>query len=105
MKKLVKCKTISIDCIENDPVDIKIGGPEYLGFDFFVRENDVNEIVSFIYQKLDEYKLPIKRVYFSTVRTLDEKDIWTKEKIASCIKEESETILEEERRRFQITFK
>lgn len=105
MKKLVKCKTISIDCIENDPVDIKAGGPEHLGFDFFVKESDTNEMVGFIYLTLDEYKLPVKRVYFSGTRMLEEKDVWTKERIASCIKEESETILEEERRKFQIMFK
>ena len=31
----VKCSKISVDCIHNDPVDIKAGEAEILGYDFF----------------------------------------------------------------------
>ena len=34
----IKCRKISVDSVYNDPVDIRCGGPEYLGFDFFVKE-------------------------------------------------------------------
>ena len=36
-KKLIKCSRIGVDCVANDPVDIRCGGPEYLGFDFNVK--------------------------------------------------------------------
>ena len=35
---------INIDCTINDPVDVRCGGPEYLGFDFNVRKEDSKEI-------------------------------------------------------------
>ena len=34
MEKIINCTRIAVDCVANDPVDIKCGGPEYLGFDF-----------------------------------------------------------------------
>lgn len=36
--KKVNCVKISVNCVANDPVDIRCGGPNYLGFDFFVEE-------------------------------------------------------------------
>ena len=37
---LIKCTKICVNCVPNDPVDIRCGGPNYLGFDFFVREEE-----------------------------------------------------------------
>ena len=33
-KELVKCSRIGVNCVINDPVDVRCGGPQYLGFDF-----------------------------------------------------------------------
>lgn len=38
MKNLVRCSQISVDCMANDPMDIRLGGPEYLGFDFLLKK-------------------------------------------------------------------
>ena len=40
----IKCKKISVDSVYNDPVDIRCGGPEYLGFDFYVKEEEVKDL-------------------------------------------------------------
>ena len=39
---------IGVDCTINDPVDVRCGGPEYLGFDFNVRKEDSKEMLNFI---------------------------------------------------------
>lgn len=35
---------ICVDCVKNDPVDISCGGPDYLGFDFYVQKDKVKEM-------------------------------------------------------------
>lgn len=50
---LIRCSQISVDCVANDPVDIRCGGPEYLGFDFNVRVEQTEEM---------------KKIYCSNIR-------------------------------------
>ena len=50
---LIRCSKISVDCVSNDPVDIRCGGPEFLGFDFYVREENTKEMTKFIIMTLD----------------------------------------------------
>ena len=61
-KELVKCTEIGVDCVENDPVDIRCGGPEYLGFDFFVLT-------------LSELRVPAINIYSSGERELRPMDV------------------------------
>lgn len=77
-------KQITVDCERNDPVDIKCGGPEYLGFDFFVNDADVDEIIEFIKSELNKNELPL-----ISIESYDCPDTsaWTKENISACIKE------------------
>lgn len=37
---LIRCSKISVDCVSNDPVDIRCGGPEFLGFDFLCKRRE-----------------------------------------------------------------
>ena len=37
-------KKIVVDCERNDPVDIRCGGPDYLGFDFYVKDEEVGYV-------------------------------------------------------------
>lgn len=54
---------INIDCTINDPVDVRCGGPEYLGFDFNVRKEDSKEMLNFIKEALNILEVPCKRIY------------------------------------------
>ena len=77
-------KKIVIDCERNDIVDIKCGGPEYLGFDFFVEDENIENIITFIKEELKKNSLPLISInYYDTNNT----KVWTKEQISKCIKE------------------
>ena len=58
-KKLIKCSRIGVDCVANDPVDIRCGGPEYLGFDFNVREEETEDMIQ-DKRSIKEYEDPFK---------------------------------------------
>lgn len=78
------CKII-VDCEDNDIVDIKCGGPRFLGYDFFVKTEEVEEVIDFIKEKLKENNQPLIRI-FSTSGS-EKAELWTKEKIEKCIKD------------------
>ena len=54
---LIRCSQISVDCVANDPVDIRCGGPEYLGFDFNVRVEQTEEMKKFIICFYEQVKI------------------------------------------------
>ena len=56
---LIRCSQISVDCVANDPVDIRCGGPEYLGFDFNVRVEQTEEMKKFIAVTLEIFEIPL----------------------------------------------
>ncbi len=86
---VTNCIRIGIDCVKNDSVDIRIGGPQYLGFDFCVRKQEYDEMVEFIKQELAKNEIPILKIYDNGKYNIDEAKIWPKEKIAKCIENES----------------
>jgi hypothetical protein len=76
---------ISVDCEENDPVDIKAGGPQMLGYDFFVevnKEEEVQDYIDFIKEKLNKHSQPLERISFYKSSS---KMIWTKAMISKSI--------------------
>ena len=77
-------KLIVVNCEENDIVDIKCGGPRYLGFDFIVNDNEVEEMTNFIKDTLKENNTPLISIYSTETTSTN---LWTKEKIKECIKE------------------
>lgn len=84
----IKCFKIKVDCKYNDDEDIKCGGPYCLGYDFYVNQNEVDDITDFIKDTCDEFNVPIIALYYDK-EILYERDIekvWTKEKIYKCIK-------------------
>lgn len=83
----VNCYKVSIDCQENDPVDIKCGGPEYLGYDFFIDCESAKEIIDYIKETCNELNVPILDLYLDQEKFYekDEDKVWTKEKIYKCI--------------------
>ena len=86
--KLIKCSRISVDCVVNDPVDIRCGGPEYLGFDFNVKEDETEEMKKFIEMTLETFGIPLINLYHSKTNLIEEKYVWTKEKIVEEIKKD-----------------
>ena len=91
----IKCNTINVDCVVNDPVDVRRGGPEYLGFDFFVREEQTNETMAFIIDTLTNYEIPILNIKISDTLYLNNNEVWTKEKITKCICDNAEYLKEQ----------
>lgn len=71
--KLIKCSRISVDCVANDPVDIRAGGPYYLGFDFNVKEEETEEMKKFIEMTLETFGIPLINLYTSKTNLIEEK--------------------------------
>lgn len=98
--KLIKCSKISVNCTANDPVDIRCGGPKFLGFDFNVREDQASEMTKFIIMTLNELEVPL--IDIETTGTIDvgEQDIWTKQRIVQEIQKDAEYLRHEAKRNY-----
>ena len=96
----VKCAKIGVDCTKNDPVDVKAGGPEWLGFDFFVKVKDAEEIMEYISSVLASLSIPKHEIYISEFYTLSENAVWTKERIYQTIKKDAEMLIQEASRSY-----
>ena len=94
-EEIVKCVLISIDCKKNDPVDVKCGGPAYLGFDFWVKDSEKEEMKSYIIESLKDFNIPIASIYYNGEDDRPLRSIWTKEMILEEI--DSEAIYLQER--------
>lgn len=91
----VKCSIISVDCIPNDPVDIRCGGPAFLGFDFFIRQGDEEPMRRFIEETLAFFELPLINIHVTGSEYIPFRNVFTKEKIVEAIKRESKYLKEE----------
>lgn len=88
VRTLVLGRAITIDTEENDPVDIRCGGPRYLGFDFVVdADEDVKDLEKFIKSTFSKFGRSYQRIYINrdTVE-VPKNQIWNRENIESCIK-------------------
>ena len=97
----IRCTKISVDCVYNDPVDIRCGGPEYLGFDFFVKEEDVQMMKEFITITLNSLEIPLISIYESGFVNLSPNKVWTKERIFECIKKDESYLKYEASRNYK----
>lgn len=91
-KKIEVCdaKFYTIDCMKNDPVDIRCGGPAILGYDFGVSpDEDEKEIIEFLKLCIKKYERPFMRISVSNRENFPVKHLWTKEKMENCIKNNS----------------
>ena len=93
--KLIRCSHIGVDCVENDPVDIRCGGPEYLGFDFYVKEDETENMKKFISVTLKNFEIPLQVIYVYGIKELNFEKVWTKEKIVKSIQENAEYLKSE----------
>ena len=102
MEILTNCSKISVDCAYNDPVDVRAGGSEILGFDFFVKNTETTEMIKFIIQTLKESGIPLMSIGVTQKNVfLSEKKIWTKTRILKCILKEAEYVKSESNRNYK----
>ena len=102
---LIRCSQISVDCVLNDPVDIRCGGPEYLGFDFFVNEEKAQEMIKFITLAIENFNIPLVNIYVANTYNLNHKEIWTKERIIKDIKANAEYLQSEASKNYDTFFR
>lgn len=98
----VSCSKLGVDCVVNDPVDVRAGGPQYLGFDFFVRVEDTAKMITYIKATLNEFNIPLIKLSNNGVFDLSESAVWTKDRIFNCIESESEMLLSEAARDYKV---
>ena len=104
-KEILNCSKISVDCVYNDPVDIRCGGPEILGFDFFVKGNETESMIIFIKKALNEANIPLISIGVVEKNIfLRENQVWTKEKIVASIFKESANLIREAERNYKPVF-
>ena len=85
MVKAYKGKHYSVNCKYNDSVDIKCGGPQFLGFDFYIDpEKPEEKVISHIKRELKKNKLPLISVTAGRIHLVSK--LWTRKAIDDCIK-------------------
>ena len=92
---LIKCTKICVNCVPNDPVDIRCGGPNYLGFYFFVREEETEQMKKFIIVSLKELEVPLENIYDNGIVNLPKEKVWDKKRILTCIQGDAEYLISE----------
>ena len=104
--KRVLCTNLGVDCVINDPVDVRAGGTQYLGFDFNVRQEEVDAMMEFIPTALKEYGVPLIRITKNTegIEVVESK-VWTRERIVDCIEDQSEMLIHEASRNYKLYVK
>ena len=92
-----------MDCIQNDPVDIRAGGAKILGYDYFVRQEEATALIKLVSQTLEELKIRVMdfRVEDEGKLRLAEKEVWTKERIVQNLIDDSDTVRSEYERRLR----
>jgi len=73
---------VVVDVKRNDWDDIKYGGPQFLGYTFFIDDSeDTNELTKTIKELLKKVHLPCLSINFYPMK----QKIWTKDEIINCI--------------------
>lgn len=88
-KKVVVCRESShilVNCQANDSVDIRCGGPRYLGYDFYVEKGHEKESTDLIKKTLKECGFPCIGTRISPNGFIAEKNLWSLKMIEKCIK-------------------
>lgn len=100
-KQLVKCSRIGVDCVINDPVDVRCGGSQYLGFNFNVLDEKVDSTKKYIEATLKSFGVPF--IGFTTeCIEVKEEQLWDEDRIFDCISEEADYLIGEAARKYKI---
>lgn len=87
-KELIIGRRVSIDTEENDSVDIKCGGPRYLGYDFIIDADEKpNDAKSIIEEMLKCSNTKYLSVYvYTDIVEVDKESIWSYDRIRKYLK-------------------
>ena len=96
MEQLINCTHISVDCVENDPMNLEFGGDAYLGFDMYVETKHINEMETFIRTTLHELEVPLAGLRILETIDLPKDKIWTKERIVEEVKNDAAYLISAE---------
>ena len=99
-EKIISCSHISVDCVVNDPVDVRCGGPDFLGFDFFVRQEETDYMKQAIKIALEQFKVPLRNMYVVGIVNKKESEVWTRNKIVRAIASDAEYLQFENSRNY-----
>lgn len=87
--KMRKVLHISVDCVRNDSVDIRCGGPPTLGFDFYVGTRvNVVDYKAFINRCLRDCNVPLMGITVRKDSIEADRKLWTKGRIREAIRKE-----------------
>jgi len=81
----VESVLLVVDCVRNNSVDIRCGGPQFLGYDFNVEKEKVEEMKAFIQQKINENNQSFIGISEELFRKSKKCNIWTKTDIEIAI--------------------
>lgn len=84
-KCLGKALIISVDCEKNNGKDIMAGGPDYLGYDFVVKEEDVEEMRHKIAVFIKKQNQPLIRTYVKYDENIKIEHVWSLKEIETCV--------------------
>jgi hypothetical protein len=96
----VSVDKISVDICRNDPVDVRAGGPEWLGFDFYVDEKCSEEIIKFIKASLVVLELPLASIGVVDKLSLRKEEVWDKDRILVSLNKQAEYLKHEAARNY-----
>ena len=99
--RLVDCSIIGVDCVKNDDINKKCDGVEYLGFDFYVRRDKTDEMISYIKLAIEELSVPLINITYDGQITVRENEVFDKERIFSTISREASYLINESNNRIK----
>lgn len=80
-RELIVARTIVIDSVENDSVDIKCGGPPWLGFDFTVdADEDMKALKTWLRGVAAKHGCPIQSLHTAS-KTVEVPKVWSREEM------------------------
>lgn len=86
MNNKERCLQLHVNSVANNPANIMSGEPYYLGFDFFIKKDDIKEMINFVSLVLKELDVPLINMTILGEKDLNNDDILTKKEIVKEIK-------------------
>lgn len=94
----IHCLKVVVDSCDNDPVAIKWGGPEYIGFNFNIRPRDLNRVCDLIFEITSSISVPCRRILYDDGGYVDEEEICSDDQIIEEIYEKGPYLQQKDKR-------
>lgn len=99
---LIRCSRLDVKCCVNDPVDVRAGGPQYLGFDFNVLEEKTDMMTKYIDGVLKELSVPLIEISNNGIIEVEQKDVWDENRIFDEIESLSSYMISQANRNYKV---